>query len=648
MSEVNTALARLDDGAPPPLSPLTHVVINPQNIIAEARIQNAQSLTWLQRRRIRSEVRRLTRKLKSLHYPHWKARRAALIPELERLQLTYNDLKAQLQSAPDDEQLQAQRLALLEQVTPLMQDWRETQLTLRPLQQIARDRRQLIHRLEDHYLNQERARAEKQLMLAMQKEAAIYENLIIDKLTRLGFCHRYTHKGKERVQKIGFSEVSITVDSIYYKIDASYQTAFKNWKTNLPNTVYVSDVLAERTLFEMTITCQRQVTGVSNTNGAWIVVHRLDSVDGLMNSVTYDQVMERYPVKHHSRFPVCVGVGLNRQVAWINFVDFPHWLVGGYTNSGKSNMVNVIISTLITRHSPQELRLVLIDLKGGLEFSYYSGIPHLHGEIVDTVAGVADSLAELEALMHERFRKFKGITKLLEIYQQRRPHEYMPRVVVLFDEVASMMGHGELSKRISASLRDLVRMGRAVGIHIVLSTQRPDVLAIDGAIKANLAVRLSGRMSSATDSMTILGNSSAKDLAAVPGRMIMQLGPDPTPIQTPFIDAATIENALNIAKEYPAPPPLDVPADVKRVVHQQWNVERVIELSIKHLGGNVSAKRVYEAVDDLSKSQAADLVEQIWTMPVVLFDGKSYMVEKRKGGARYLVEQSEDSKISSF
>src|SRR5690606_28215766 len=130
-------------------------------------------------------------------------------------------------------------------------------------------------------------------------------------------------------------------------------------------------LLAEDTLTELSITCQRQVTGVHNTSGAWVIVHRLNSHDGLLNYVSYADVQERYPVKHHTRMPICVGVGAHRQIQWINLADFPHWLIAGYTKSGKSNLVNASLCTLITRQSPNDLRLVLIDLKGGLEFSYY-------------------------------------------------------------------------------------------------------------------------------------------------------------------------------------------------------------------------------------------------------------------------------------
>src|SRR5690606_24374745 len=149
--------------------------------------------------------------------------------------------------------------------------------------------------------------------------------------------------------------------------------------------------------------------------------------------------------------------------------------------------------------------------------------PHLFGGIVDRIEGVVDKLAELEAIMAERFRKFRGVAKRIEEYHGRRPNDSMPRIVAIVEDVSSIDGHGDITKRINASLRSLTQKGRAVGIHVILCTPRPDTHAIPGSIKANLPVRITGRMVTAADSLTILGNSEARKLAPVPGRMMLQI-----------------------------------------------------------------------------------------------------------------------------
>jgi hypothetical protein len=635
--------ANLDTAAPPPLAPLTHVVINPANIAVESRRKGAVKLTRREQAHIRRELQAVRRSLKKHQYQEIAAVRAALRSQLQDYHDCYLDLKEQLAASPDDAALQEQWSALREESAPIRARWDVIQSQYQQLIPLRDRYMELTRALENHQIAVARDKAENSLYNQMIKEAKIYERLIIDKWTRLGFCHKYKEGDKSFTDKVSFSKVGITLDAIYFKIATSSQTVFKNWQTDLPDTVKVtSQLLDAETLDELSITCQRQVTGVHSPAGAWVIVHRLDSVDGLMNYVAYGDIMERYPYAVSDKVPVCVGVGLNREVKWVNLGDFPHWLIGGFTGSGKSNFVNVGICTMISQHKPDDLRLVLIDLKGGLEFDTYKGIPHLHGDTVDTVPGVADCLAEVEALMKERFKKFRGVARRYEEYRVRRPHEPMPRLVVIFDEVASIMEHGETTKRILSSLREITRQGRAVGIHVWLCTQRPDVEAIAGSVKANLNVRISGRMTTSQDSITVLGSSAAKDLAPVPGRMVLQLGPDPEPVQTPHIKEDDIDTAIKVALQHAAPAPLELPAGA-RVIHQEWTAERVIELSIKHLGGNVTFRKVYEAADGLTQSQARALVEQIWNMGEIVFEGKQYRVEIGKSNVRRLVEFEQES-----
>jgi hypothetical protein len=633
--ERETALA-LADGVPPPLSPFVDVVISPENIAAEQRLKKASRLPLDKRLAFSRELTRLQKQLSQVDYDELAARTRELRVELQMLQQMFEVIQDEISHnpAPDtDERYEELCQSLIEKQGL----YRGLQQAIRPHREAGKRRDFLANALEDHRAVVRREDTEKTLNEMMIKESQIYERLIIDKWTRLGFCYKYKVGGKDYVERVKFSRVSITLDAIYYQIDASYQTLFKNWRTNVPDGVYiVRDLLNDETLTELTITCQRQVTGTYSHHGAWVIVHRLESSDGLMNYVAFPDVMQRYPYQHHDRMPLCVGVAAQREVQWVNLSEFPHWLVGGFTNSGKSNFVNSALCTLISQQTPEDLRLVLIDLKGGLEFDFYSGIPHLHGQIVDTVPKVADSLAELEGLMHARFRKFRGLAKRLEEYRIRRPSDKMPRVLVVFDEVASIMDHGEVTRRIMSSLRELTRMGRAVGIHIMLCTQRPDVKAIDGNVKTNLAVRISGRMTTSADSVTILGNSMARDLAAIAGRMVMQIGPDPMPVQTPHILQEDVERALARALDYPTPPPLDIPESAV-VVYDEWTVERVVALSVDHLGGNITAKAIYEAADDLSKGQARKLVEQIWNMREVSHNGTLYRVQQGARRSRSLV-----------
>ena len=613
-------------GAPAPLAPLTDEIISPANIEAETRRQRAQPLTGRQQAQLAREAHSLKAALDKAGYAaRWQVF-AQKRDEYRALRLAWQDT--------EDE---TERAELKAQARPIAQQLQAMQRQLAPLVAQSKELAMIAARFEDHRMAIEREKAEKQLQQDMNKEMKVYKTLLIDKLTALGHCYRYERKGEWKVDKVSFSNSVITLDAIYFRIDASRKTALAGYRQMLPQGVQVQKIMSDETCYELSITCGRQVTSYARPDsGAWLIVNRLSAPDGLLSYVSFKDVMSRYPNAHNDRVPVCVGVGVNRSVQWINLGDFHHWLISGYSGSGKSNMLNVMLATLISQQSPDKLRLLLIDLKGGMEFDAYADIPHLLGEMVEDVPPVVEALAGIETILRERQRKFKGVAKSIEEYWARRPSDPMPRIVIVFDEVASIANHGQETKRIIASLGTIARLGRAVGVQIVLCTQHPDVNVIDGQIKNNLVVRITGRMQTSSDSVTALGKGMARDLAALPGRMMLSLGPDPLPVQTPHISQDELATAIAIAKQKPAPAPLELPQSTA-IVHQAWTVEKVIALSLKHLDGNISWKRVYEAADDLTHSQARELVEQVWAAGEVEHEGKRYKVTVGRSNVRRLI-----------
>lgn len=635
---MSTDLAILE--APGPMSALTQRVISADNAAIETRQYRASPLTSRQRRTIKNRIRNIDRELKKVQIEELVSVYAALKERLEYLQRERDDLKTHLAEHPDDTEAQERVREVVSEGQPLLERYRVVKHQLTPHMDLSRQRDYLQHMLDDHPIAVMRIKKEKQLRQELEKEAGIYGDIIIDRWTRLGFCHRYTVKGKEKIKKVKFSNVGITLDALYFEIETSNKTAFGGWNVHVPDGVYIGkDLLNENTLVELSVACKRQVTGHINNFGAWVIVHRLESADGLMNYVRFSDVMQRYPTNDTSNLPVPVGVSYNREIQWASLGEFPHWLIGGYTGSGKSNAINNGICSLIRTQSPENLRIVLCDLKGGLEFSFYSEIPHLHGQIVDSVKGVSEMLMQLQAIMESRFKKLKGSAKKIEDYNLRYPDNPMPRILCVFDEVASIHGHGNTTREIEASLLDITRLGRAVGIHMWLCTQQPDANVIPTGIKTNCPLRMSGRMPTSSASVTILGNASAAALAAVRGRMILQYGPDPMPIQTPHISDEEIAESLAIARAMPKPEPLET-GDIRTLAQRGWTAEMIIKFSLTHMNGLISGKRLYEAIGDdaLTQMQSNRFAEQIWKMAPLEFEGKMYKLEKRRGGARYLVE----------
>ncbi|MCA0453408.1 MAG: hypothetical protein LCI00_05495 [Chloroflexi bacterium] len=622
----------IDAKLPPPLAPLEHVVISPENMALEARLALVEPLSKTEYNRLLAQRDRLQQQLADGNYRSLLENKEQLLHDQAILQEYVDKVNIVLDNKPDDAYWLAQYDQTMEVLDPindklkLIQKLYYSELAVYLIEQ----------RLADEPLVIQRWQEDQQDRKGMYEEAKIYKQIIIDRLTRLGFKHEYTRNNRTRVDKVKIESVDYSKDAIYYKIAGSYRTLLGGWKTQLPDRVKVGEMVDEKTLFELSHACQRQVTAVSNVHGAWFVVHRLDTVDGLMSYVKFQSVMSRYPKKSHWEMPICLGVGLYRQIWWISLSEYPHWLVAGYTKSGKSNLINVGICTLISQQSPDDLRLILVDLKGGLEFNFYDGIPHLHGSIIDTVEGAANALMQLEGIMAQRFEELRAAkVKNIEEYQMKFGPSAMPRVLFVFDEVASIGNHGDLTKRIIASCESLVQKGRATGTHIWFCTQRPEVKVIPGSIKANLALRITGRMPDAASSQTVLGTSAAKDLAPILGRMAILMGSDVIQIQTPHITNDDVYHAIEAAKAFTLPTALPVPEVT--IIDRQWTPEKIVELSIKHLKANIGWLPVHEAIrEDVTREQARQLVEAVWAMERIFYDGQEYRVANGKGRTKML------------
>jgi DNA segregation ATPase FtsK/SpoIIIE-like protein len=622
----------IDARLPPPLAPLEHIVISPENMALEARLDRIEPLSKSEYNRMLAQARKLRSQLVEHNYKGLLEEKAELLRTQAILQEYVDNINIVLTNNPEDAYWLQQYNQTMDELQPVND---KLQL-MKKLYYSAYAVYLIEQRLADEPLVRQRWLEDQSAQKAMHKEAQIYKQIIIDRWTRMGFKHEYKRGDKTYVEKVKIESVDYSQDAIYYKIGGSFMTLLGGYKTLIPDGVKVGELIDEKTLFELSHACQRQVTAVSNVNGTWVVVHRLDTIDGLMSYVKFDAVMTRYPKKKHYDMPICIGVGLYRNIWWVSLSEYPHWLIAGYTKAGKSNLINVGICTLISRQSPDDLRLVLVDLKGGLEFSFYEGIPHLHRPIIDNVEQAAEALVELEAIMAQRFETLREAkVKNIEDFQIVNGPSSMPRLLFVFDEVASIGNHGDTTRRIIGSLELLVQKGRAVGIHIWFCTQRPEVKVIPGSIKANLSLRISGRMPDVASSQTVLGTSDAKDLAPILGRMAILIGSDIIQIQTPHITNQNVYDAIETAKTYAKPKPLPVPDIV--VIDRQWTPEKIVELSIKHLKSNIGWLAVYEAIkDDVTREQARQLVEAVWEMPEIIHDGQQYKVANGKGRIKML------------
>jgi S-DNA-T family DNA segregation ATPase FtsK/SpoIIIE len=227
------------------------------------------------------------------------------------------------------------------------------------------------------------------------------------------------------------------------------------------------------------------------------------------------------------------GIGFSRQGAlWADITSLPHLLIGGQTSGGKSAFMRQLVTWLAMRHDPLQLRLALVDMKGGLELSLFQHLPHVLGPVgVD----LDSCLRLMEVLLKELDQRQVALRQLgaedIRRWNGAVPGRRLPYVLVVVDEMAELaavesMGREEKARRQAAlaSISRMCRLGRALGFHVIASTQRPDADAVPGQIKANIPATVAFRVRSAVNSRILLGedNPAAAGLPPVPGRGIWQ------------------------------------------------------------------------------------------------------------------------------
>lgn len=211
---------------------------------------------------------------------------------------------------------------------------------------------------------------------------------------------------------------------------------------------------------------------------------------------------------HRGRLPLVLGTDASGRPVASDLAQMPHLLVGGATGAGKSVGLNAMLLSLLARRTPDELRMVLIDVKR-VEFAAYDGIPHLLTPVI-TEAG--DARHALDWSVGEMERRYRVLSEArvrdVAGYREVR-HGGMPDVVVVVDELADLMAS---SRDVAVQIGRLAQKARAAGIHLILATQRPSVDVLTGTIKANFPARLAYRTAQPEDSKTILGSTGAERL----------------------------------------------------------------------------------------------------------------------------------------
>ncbi|MEO5919456.1 MAG: DNA translocase FtsK [Candidatus Limnocylindrales bacterium] len=241
-----------------------------------------------------------------------------------------------------------------------------------------------------------------------------------------------------------------------------------------------------------------------------------------------------------SRLTFALGRDVAGRAQAVDLAKMPHLLIAGATGSGKSVMVNAVITSLLCNATPDDVRMILIDLKR-VELAGYNGLPHLLVPVIIEPERAKAALKWAVNEMEGRYRRFAGATaRNIRGYNETRadPADRMPYIVIVIDELADlMMLEG---KNVEDPIVRLAQKARATGIHMVLATQRPSVNVVTGLIKANFPSRIAFAMASQIDSRTILDTPGAEDLIGR-GDMLYQPSDAPRPMRHQGVFVSDVE-----------------------------------------------------------------------------------------------------------
>jgi S-DNA-T family DNA segregation ATPase FtsK/SpoIIIE len=223
-----------------------------------------------------------------------------------------------------------------------------------------------------------------------------------------------------------------------------------------------------------------------------------------------------------SKLTLAMGKDINGRIITADLATMPHLLIAGSTGSGKSVAINAMIMSILYKSTPEQVRLILVDPKR-VELGIYEGVPHLYVPIIREPKLAANALRNavremerrLKVLAEKGVRNLDQYNKLFEndtpsLFEENSEHKPLPQIVIIIDELADLMMLDQ--SNVEESITRLAQMARAVGIHLVLATQRPSVDVITGLIKANFPSRISFRVATKIDSRTILDANGAESL----------------------------------------------------------------------------------------------------------------------------------------
>lgn len=484
----------------------------------------------------------------------------------------------------------------------------------------------------------------------LREEAREYKKRMINVLNRMGKCYQYKRSGGGGLLSGGPAVKSVHFDSCVMQPDALY---FRVDTLRLPYGVSVTDLADPAIVTDMSLVCQKRVScQYTEAVGFWYIVERASGRLGIPSHVKFTDLLEAMP-EHMDRLTIPLGVGENARPIYKSLGDMYSVLVGGTVGAGKSNILNVILCALIRRNNPHRLKMLLIDLKGGLEFNFYEGIPHLlsierlpgfkeddaMGHLHNGIAYYREQVPGVLRWVHNEGERRIGLLreagyKDIARYNQNNRRHALPHLLLMIDEWADVKMDKTISADSEELLTNVAQRLRAVGIHVIVCTQVPKSEVLTTRIKGVLPAKLAFSCPTIQGSMAIIDNGHAKELSPK-GRCVFQWQ-DETQVQTPYINDEIIREIVEGAKvgKFDA---LEHTHDVTLLEILGW--------ALANDNGNLTVNRLLKVYEPrgITQAELRDWLKEIENTEVII-GSATYQVEPGAGSRpRRLVAISQDA-----
>ena len=426
----------------------------------------------------------------------------------------------------------------------------------------------------------------------LELETERLANVVQHQLTRLNLAYRQKIDGVVHTQQVEFVQPLIAYPT-ELKLEIDVQ--------RLPRGVHITDLRDAKLLETLSVACKHPVRAEHKRGaGFWYVIERDIRAKIPANVRMSDMLVD--PKAHPLTVPF--GVGEHGKKRFENIRDLPHLLIAGATGRGKSVFVNALVGTLLHRLSPDMLKLVLVDLKGGMELGIYEDLLHISGYI-DVNTRFPQLLIHLQTEMERRAGLMKKQARDVDEYNAMVDRaDRLPYIVLVVDEIANAM---LLKQRITltradgstykdtvkaateALLADLAARARATGIHLIISTQRPSVDVITGLIKANFPCRVAFGTASEIDSRVIIDDAGAYGLPV--GRCLFRREMELLELQAPYMSTAQVKKLIR-AIENGENSPLTPPPSQAEIDREHCGL--LLSLGLSQFAGRLPVVRLVE------------------------------------------------------